>query len=172
MNLPESIVEIIMHGFLDKNQLEFLLGKSIEILQIAIIMEKSSRRIFENNKNIFKYNKRELVSYILSRAHGSKFMKSYIEKAEKNSSAIEKLKIDDIISLNNGFSHKYYLLKNIKDNEYYCISLKEFSLKHQDIEFAGVRVSSYNETIVTKSNMQTAILLKTHSLENLIIRNW
>jgi hypothetical protein len=169
MNLPESISQIIIHGFLNKNQLDFLLKKPIEILQIAVIMEKSSRR---KTGNIIKYNKPELVSYILNKTYGLKFIRSYIEKAEKNLLIINKLEIDDIISLNNGLTHRYYMLKSMKENEYNCIELKNFPLKYSQVEYVGIRILSYEELVIKKSNMETAILLQTHSSKNIQIHAW
>lgn len=166
-NLPEGISQIIMHGFLDKNLLDFLLERPIEILQMAIIMEKSSRRIKSYNKNIMSFNKQELISYILNRMDDIKLIRSYIRKVEKNLYTISKLKIDDIICFNNGITHKYYILKKFKkDEDYYCLELSTFSARHLVVDLI-----TNDEIVVTKSNMKTAILFESHCSQHIRVRH-
>ena len=157
--LPEIIVMDIIYGFLNNNILGLLMNKQIDILKNAVIMENSSRRI-DNRNAIMSMSRIELIHFILEKTGGLKNIRGYIQKAELNLSQIQDLQLNHLFSLNNGFTHKYYIITEVSQDNITCLEIKQYNSPFKyPHDLLRVRFISKEIKTVFKTQLKTAIIL-------------
>jgi hypothetical protein len=171
--LPNEIFENIVFGYLNDNILDFINSKSLEILQNAVIIENSSRRIV--NRNYMNLSKSELMSFILLKKTGLKNMRWYIKLAEDNlmkiQSCIEDQEIKSstnrrfihVFNLNNGFTHKYYTIIEANQEFLNCQEIGFYKYNEKMNEVCISHSVGSEILLVNMVELKTAIYLEGHS---------
>jgi hypothetical protein len=161
-SIPNEIFQNILYGYLNKNLLDILMNKRITVLQNAIIIENSSRRI-DNRELFMRLSKSELITFILLKTNGLKNMHWYLKIAEINLVKIKRMLSFNknngskhVFNINNGFTHKYYRI--IESNPLYlhCIEIRYYKSSNDEII-----ISEYDE-------MKRTVCINITELENAI----
>jgi hypothetical protein len=167
-NIPGDVFKNIMFRYLNNNVLDILLNKPFEILQNAVIIENSTRKI--NNRNyIMELSRYELINFILYKRGGLKNIRSYIKRAEINLVKMEEALISKVFNFNNGFTHKFYYIVDVKEDSLQCIELED-ALELWEIK--TFRRSKYCDlTILDRlySDITKAVYIKSNELKRAIM---
>jgi len=161
--IPEDLLQQILYGYLNNNLLDIVISKPLIVLQNAVIIENSTRRI--NDRRIFmSLSKSELIRFILLKTGGLKNMRWYIKLAEKNLVKIQQLLsiftndgCRHVFNLNNGLTHKYYSIINIPTEIYlHCTEIHSYKSYIDRIEINAF--NEMKETVrINISELETAI---------------
>jgi hypothetical protein len=136
--IPNEIFQNILYGYLNKNLLELLMSKQIKVLQNAVILENSTRRI-KKFELFMKLSKSELITFILLKTNGLKNIRWYIRSVEINSLKIQKMLsfntnngCKHVFNLNNGFTHKYYRVIESNPLYFHCLEIENYKISNDD----------------------------------------
>jgi hypothetical protein len=162
-NVPEDITTAIIYGYLNNNILGLLLKTDLQILQNAVVMENSSRRITDSSV-FLAMNKMQLIHAILNKIGGLKRITGYINKTHLNIVQVNNIKVRNLFGLNDGLAHKYYLITSITDDKISCHEIRQYNVKPYIPIQAHILTDITQEILKTK--LKTAILLDVcHSIE-------
>jgi hypothetical protein len=165
-NIPQDITTAIIYGYLNNNILGLLFKTDLQILQNAVVMENSSRRITDSSV-FLAMNKMQLIHAILDKIGGLKRITGYIKKTQLNIIQVNTMKVRNLFSLNDGFIHKYYLITSITDDKISCHETSQFNEK-PFIHNSNIQAHILSDIIqvIPKSKLKTAILLNIcHSIQ-------
>jgi hypothetical protein len=162
-NVPEDITTAIIYGYLNNNILGLLLKTDLQILQNAVVMENLSRRITDSSV-FLEMNKMQLIHAILNKIGGLKRITGYINKTHLNIVQVNNIKVRNLFNLNDGLTHKYYLITSITDDKISCHEIRQYNVK----PYIPIQVHILTDITqeILKSKLKTAILLDVcHSIQ-------
>ena len=150
--LPIHVVLEIVFGYLNSNILGFLMGVPFGLLQNAVIMENSSRRIVSRDA-VMSLSQMDLKMFVLKKTGGLKNIRGYITRAELNSREFNDLQQRHLFSLNNGLTHKFYIITAVKEDSVSCLEINKYRKPEPIIQFI-----SRNQITIAKTTLETSIL--------------
>jgi hypothetical protein len=165
--IPGDVFEDIMFRYLNNNLLDILLNQPFEILQNAVIIENSTRRIYDRDL-IMELSKYELINFILYKTGGLKNIRSYIKRAEINLVKMKEIQISKVFNLNNGLTHKFYSIVDDVDTDHClelddalsCWEVKSYRRNFYESDYSIQNISDNPETVYIKiSELKTAVML-------------
>jgi hypothetical protein len=158
-NVPEDIATVIIYGYLNNNILGLLLKTDLQILQNAVVMENSSRRITDSSV-FLAMNKMQLIHAIMDKIGGLKRITGYINKTHLNIVQANNIRVRNLFNLNDGITHKYYIVTSITDDKFCCHEIMQYSVKPYT-HYLPIQVHILTNVTqeIPKFKLKTAILL-------------
>lgn len=148
--------------------MSLLFNTTIEVLQHAITMENSTRKV-DHRSTFMIMHKIELIRYILNKTDGLKSIRTYIAKSLSNYTRLIHINNNYIFDFHNGYIHTTNIVTKVDTNtiSFYQIEhIRSSTIKY----ISSVTIKKNTEEItLSKTEIKSAIIFQLHFVPHLSI---